>query len=176
MEFSRQEYWSGLPLPSSRFLPRDWTQISRIAGRFFTIWATRDVVLASRKSPKWGSEGHSEPLPKESKNGKNPISALWIALQPCAEKVTINLLPLGFTLLSVKGVCLSQLISRKDLIYQSKRVCVHSDTRGWARWHIKVTHKSEKICKFPTINGASWREKAPSLQQCVVLALIKSQD
>ena len=37
--FSRQEYWSGLPLPtpwgSSR--PRDQTQVSCIAGRFFTI-------------------------------------------------------------------------------------------------------------------------------------------
>ena len=41
---------------------------------------------------------------------------------------------------------------------------------------MKVTHKSEKIYEFPTINWASWREKVPSLQQCVVLALIKSQD
>ena len=23
--------------------PRDWTQVSRIVGRFFTIWATRDT-------------------------------------------------------------------------------------------------------------------------------------
>ena len=30
MGFSRQEYWSGLPFPSSR--PRDRTQVSRIAG------------------------------------------------------------------------------------------------------------------------------------------------
>ena len=37
MGFSRQEYWSGLPFPS----PGDRTQISRIAGRFFTVWATR---------------------------------------------------------------------------------------------------------------------------------------
>ena len=42
MEFSRQEYWSGLPLPSpgrsSR--TRDGTGVSCIVGRFFTIWAT----------------------------------------------------------------------------------------------------------------------------------------
>ena len=38
MEFSRPEYWSGLPLPSPGDLPdpRDRTQISCIAGRFFT--------------------------------------------------------------------------------------------------------------------------------------------
>ena len=48
MEFSRQEYWSGLPFPppgeSSR--PRDRkTQVSYVVGRFFTIWATRENKL-----------------------------------------------------------------------------------------------------------------------------------
>ena len=34
---------SGLVMPSSRrsFQPRDWTQVSHIAGGFFTSWATR---------------------------------------------------------------------------------------------------------------------------------------
>ena len=41
MEFSRQEYWSGLPFSFSRgsSWPRDQTQVSRIAGRLFIIWA-----------------------------------------------------------------------------------------------------------------------------------------
>ena len=45
MEFSRPEYWSGLPFPFSRgsSQPRDWTQASYIVGRFFNIWATREV-------------------------------------------------------------------------------------------------------------------------------------
>ena len=46
MKFSRQDYWSGKPLPppgeSSR--PRDWTRISFIAGRFFTVWVTREAL------------------------------------------------------------------------------------------------------------------------------------
>ena len=44
MEFSRPEYWSGQPLPSpgESSQPRDWTQVSCTAGRFFTSWATRD--------------------------------------------------------------------------------------------------------------------------------------
>ena len=43
--FSRQEYWSGLPLPSpgESSQPRDQTQVSRVAGRHFTIWATREA-------------------------------------------------------------------------------------------------------------------------------------
>ena len=44
VEFSRQEYWSGLPFPSPRQSSqfRDWTQVSCIAGRFFTIF-TREA-------------------------------------------------------------------------------------------------------------------------------------
>ena len=42
---SRQEYWSGLPFSSSRrsSQPRDQTWVSRIAGRRFTIWVTREA-------------------------------------------------------------------------------------------------------------------------------------
>ena len=54
MEFSRQEYWSGLPFPFSRGSSqlRDWTQVSCIAGRRFTVWATREAhCLKSEKNP-----------------------------------------------------------------------------------------------------------------------------
>ena len=42
MEFSRPEYWSGVAFPFCRgsSQPRDWTQVSCIAGRFFTSWTT----------------------------------------------------------------------------------------------------------------------------------------
>ena len=45
MEFSRQEYWSGLPFPSPRDLLGDQTWVSCIAGRSFAIWATREAPL-----------------------------------------------------------------------------------------------------------------------------------
>ena len=39
MGFPRQEYWSGLPFPSRESSwPKDWTWVSCIAGRFFTVW------------------------------------------------------------------------------------------------------------------------------------------
>ena len=40
MRFSRQEYLSGLPCPP----PGDWTQVSHIAGGFFTVWAAREAL------------------------------------------------------------------------------------------------------------------------------------
>ena len=45
MEFSRREYWSVWPFPSPRGSspPRNWTWVSGIAGRFFTVWATREA-------------------------------------------------------------------------------------------------------------------------------------
>ena len=46
MGFSREEYWGGLsfPSPGESSRPRDWTQVSCIAGRLFTDWATREVA------------------------------------------------------------------------------------------------------------------------------------
>ena len=53
VEFSRQAYWSGFPFPSPGDLPNPGiepgTQVSHIAGRFFTIWATREVLVITCK-------------------------------------------------------------------------------------------------------------------------------
>ena len=44
MEFSRQEYWwVAISFSKESSWPRDQTRVSCIAGRFFTIWATRDT-------------------------------------------------------------------------------------------------------------------------------------
>ena len=49
--FSRQEYWSELPcpLPGESSQPRDRTQVSFIAGRFFTDWATSHLYHSLKK-------------------------------------------------------------------------------------------------------------------------------
>ena len=48
--FSRQEYW-WLAISFSRgsSQPRDQTQVSHIAGRFFTIWATREAIIGNAR-------------------------------------------------------------------------------------------------------------------------------
>ena len=35
--------WVAMPSSRGSSRPRDWTQVSHIAGRFFTIWATREL-------------------------------------------------------------------------------------------------------------------------------------
>ena len=56
MEFSRQEYWSGLPFlsPGRSSQPRDRTQVSCIVHRHSTVWATREVkFMKKKKQVKW---------------------------------------------------------------------------------------------------------------------------
>ena len=52
MGFSKQEYWSGLPFPSPGDLPNPGIklQVSRIAGRRFTIWATREGTVFCKEN------------------------------------------------------------------------------------------------------------------------------
>ena len=51
--------WVTVPFSRGSSQPRDWTQVSHIAGRFFTMWATREAQkhLTKEKNhfvtPKW---------------------------------------------------------------------------------------------------------------------------
>ena len=40
---ARRLEWVAIPFPRGSSQPRDWTQVSHIAGRFFTIWATMEA-------------------------------------------------------------------------------------------------------------------------------------
>ena len=44
MKFSRHEHWIAIPFFRGSSQPRDQTWVSCIAGRFFTIWASRASV------------------------------------------------------------------------------------------------------------------------------------
>ena len=41
--------WVAIPFSRGSSQARDWTQVSCIVGRFFTIWATREALYAFRK-------------------------------------------------------------------------------------------------------------------------------
>ena len=45
LDFSRQEYWSGLPFssPGDLSVPRIESGSPALAGRFFTVWVTREA-------------------------------------------------------------------------------------------------------------------------------------
>ena len=42
--------WVAIPSSRRSSQPSDWTQVSCIAGRFFTIWATREAQKYSREN------------------------------------------------------------------------------------------------------------------------------
>ena len=51
--------WVAIPFSRGSSQPRDWTQVSCIAGRFFTVWATKRPCVGNMKidqrkhCPKW---------------------------------------------------------------------------------------------------------------------------
>ena len=45
--------WAAMPFSGGSSPPRDWTQVSRIAGRFFTIWAIREALVETREYQNW---------------------------------------------------------------------------------------------------------------------------
>ena len=49
VEFSRPEYWVAFPFSRGSSQHRDQTQVSCIAGRFFTSWATREAQAYNYK-------------------------------------------------------------------------------------------------------------------------------
>ena len=53
MGFSRQQ-WVAISFSRGSSWPRDWTQVSRIAGRCFTLWATRRFLNMHRTDELWG--------------------------------------------------------------------------------------------------------------------------
>ena len=62
MEFSRQGYQCGISFSAGSSQPRDLTQVSHIAGRLFTIWATREAHISNESTiniqlfpPSWTS-------------------------------------------------------------------------------------------------------------------------
>ena len=105
MEFSRQEYWNGLPFPSpgESSRPRDRkTPVSYVAGRFFTIWATRENKLSLGTSltvqwlrlctPTSGATGsipglgnknpHATERSKKEKKKYNTLGSVWEKRHP----------------------------------------------------------------------------------------------
>ena len=43
--------WVPVPFSRGSSHPRDWTQVSHIAGRFFRVWATREAHLLTQIKP-----------------------------------------------------------------------------------------------------------------------------
>ena len=46
--------WVAFPFSRGSSQPRDWTQVSCFAWRYFTNWATRDIKFVFIEASKWG--------------------------------------------------------------------------------------------------------------------------
>ena len=67
--FPRQEYWVAISFSRGSSQPRDQTQVSWITGKFFIIWATRDVralISFLRASFSWPKYHPKAPPPNNT--------------------------------------------------------------------------------------------------------------
>ena len=53
---ARIQEWVAIPFSYGSSWPRDWTWVSCIAGRFFTLWATREAQRLSGPTQLLGEE------------------------------------------------------------------------------------------------------------------------
>ena len=82
--------WVAISFSRGSSRPRDWTQVSRIVGRCFTIWATREALFTGLSSVQFSSVAQSCPtlcdpmgcsLPGSSVHGLFQAIVLeWIAI------------------------------------------------------------------------------------------------
>ena len=79
--FSRQEYWQPTPVFWIRrsSWPRNWTQVSHIVGRHFTVWATREIhitrhIIQLINKVKWLSPSFLHHVPQVPKKDVFPFS------------------------------------------------------------------------------------------------------
>ena len=119
--------WVAIPFSSGSSWPRDWTQVFCTAGRFFTLWATReDWASMSSRIKQWSrfmSEDLEEITPRlgyESNLGPPRQSQLWdTPAGPATQRV-------------------------RELIFQGKRKRV--SFRGWfwgyPAWRERGRHDS----------------------------------
>ena len=93
--------WVAIPFSRGPSRPRDWTQVSQTAGRFFTIWATRETHKVVQKNRKtfW------------------PTQYMWQAATALAQ--TWNILLTPFVLfLPLRMISLSSYIPSEVQIHQ----------------------------------------------------------
>ena len=64
--------WVAIPFSKRSFQPWDWTWVSCIAGKFFTVWATRE---AARQKPPSGQEWSWSIRSSQSRSGRARLRA-----------------------------------------------------------------------------------------------------
>ena len=86
--------WVAVPFSRRSSRARDWTQVSCIAGVFFTVWAAREALVCLGKSPLTPSEARWE-IDEQKKSDKTVATKLCCSCL-CYIQANLPLLFQGF--------------------------------------------------------------------------------
>ena len=84
--------WVAIPFSRGSSWPRDRTWVSHIAGRFFTVWATRETQVGYNYTKKLFL---NESLLPQSFISRSTISAIWQPEENCSSWYLRTAIPAG---------------------------------------------------------------------------------
>ena len=105
--------WITIPFSRGSSLPRDWTWISCIAGRFFTVWATREAIGSNREVIGRSQANNTKAIwERRTPNKSNHkgilqplVSILLLTIWPHCWTCQRNVCTVAFTVLGFSIVC-----------------------------------------------------------------------
>ena len=152
MGFSRQEYWSGLPCPSPGDLPHPGIdpRSPALAGRFFTIWATREAQ-DQEASPqnKLFNSFHDFSWSSISQE-QNDSYLNYIFIRPLFKH---NLHTIEFTHLTT--------VYNSEFLSILKQVCRHHQINLKHHLRMKQFYHLMHICQTPTLPISTLSPRQP---------------
>ena len=100
--------WVAIPISKGSSQPRDQTWVSRIIGRFFTIWATREAKIITWR---WWDALWMMPINKDKKefHGKLSFSSSGLSLK--LESIVLDCLEPSVRTMPLKRACSRQQFS-----------------------------------------------------------------
>ena len=136
--------WVAIPFSRRSSQPRDQTQVSHIAGRFFTSWATREALsllqqIFPTQKLNWGLL-HCRWILYQLSHQRSPRTLEWVAYPFCSRSSQFNSQKLNQGLLHCRQILY-------QLSYQGS-----PETKPWKPWKL-VVKKLFGSCSLPEVPG-----------------------
>ena len=116
-----------IPFSRGSSWPRNWTQVSCVAGRFFTVWAT---ILTKGKNRQWFNLRHSDGQSEKLRDGFPGSSHTWHSKLTSVHIDVCLVCNRKFALAGLRGIHLSSEVCMANEATAS--LAILAALRGWS--------------------------------------------